>query len=703
MSFWDKTLDCVDYALGLSAAGVLVTMASYIWPSPSWLWLGSLALLLLLAFVQKELRLRWGQKQKQKKFQIFFLFTLLLMVLVHSFGQPWLYLGFFPMMAAMMFLHPYFSHASVLFALLWMHGTWFFSSYALPALVIGGTWLATLWLFHRAEQKKRVLLEKKINVFERESKAYLERPIGIEEKRLLQVADQLAHQQDRFHNILNMVFELLLPHTCALYVYEPMDKMFIVKSHRTSSEHFTDQRIMANEGIFRLVEKQAKATDIHSDQEKVRGLIYYTQPQPIASVYVQPLLDGQQLLGVLILDYTQKTILTSEQKANLERLMRLMAASLEDAQRLAQFEHLKNEFESFYQTSSALNRAFRLQEVVETLLQMGKSVAPYDWGGVVFYNAQTKKNIIMLDSEKNMHDVVGKTFALDYQKNSVSWVIEQMKPLHYNDFSEKHAHTRLMGGDALLPNQYESVLILPLYVNDEKMGAAIFMSQKNFFFTRTIQNIFEVLCFQASIAMKNAKSVRHLENLATTDGLTQLMNHRTMQETFAAELRRCVRYQRPMSFLLIDLDHFKKINDAYGHPAGDFVLQKVAAFLQKQARDTDWVARYGGEEFALILPDTDAKQAKIMADRMIQAVGEQTWAYEKIAMPVTFSIGVASYPEHGDAQSVLIEHADQALYYAKEHGRNQACVFNKHLQMPAQSVQEEDLIERMEQEVIKQV
>jgi diguanylate cyclase (GGDEF)-like protein len=125
-----------------------------------------------------------------------------------------------------------------------------------------------------------------------------------------------------------------------------------------------------------------------------------------------------------------------------------------------------------------------------------------------------------------------------------------------------------------------------------------------------------------------------------------------------------------VSFLLTDIDHFKKINDTHGHPTGDQVLKRVAAILKASARKIDIVARYGGEEFALVLEGTDRAGARQLAERIRQEVGAQTHDSAKGAFRATLSLGVAVYPEDGKSKQELISNADQALYAAKHNGRN---------------------------------
>jgi diguanylate cyclase (GGDEF)-like protein/PAS domain S-box-containing protein len=157
-----------------------------------------------------------------------------------------------------------------------------------------------------------------------------------------------------------------------------------------------------------------------------------------------------------------------------------------------------------------------------------------------------------------------------------------------------------------------------------------------------------------------------LRDLATTDGLTGLRNHRHFRERLAEEIARTERYGPPLGVLMIDVDFFKQYNDAYGHPAGDEVLRDLAAILREGVRKTDLVARYGGEEFAVVLPQTTREAAQALAERLRQAVEEHAWERQ----PITISVGGAEFSERFGTAEDLVEAADSALYDAKRAGRN---------------------------------
>ncbi|MDR3089224.1 MAG: GGDEF domain-containing protein [Desulfobulbaceae bacterium] len=172
---------------------------------------------------------------------------------------------------------------------------------------------------------------------------------------------------------------------------------------------------------------------------------------------------------------------------------------------------------------------------------------------------------------------------------------------------------------------------------------------------------------------------RILDHLANLDGLTGIYNHRYFQSALDQELNRAARNKSEMSLVIIDIDHFKRINDTYGHQAGDFVLVSFARTLKKYLRNYDTLARYGGEEFAVILPETNCEEAIIVARKLRVAVAEQTFSDKNEDYKVTASFGIAnanpSLDEHF-SKSIFVNQADEALYEAKSKGRNRVVVYS---------------------------
>jgi len=218
-----------------------------------------------------------------------------------------------------------------------------------------------------------------------------------------------------------------------------------------------------------------------------------------------------------------------------------------------------------------------------------------------------------------------------------------------------------------------SELAVPLKIKQQVVGVLNVESDNVNAFDQVDLRLLTTLASQVAVALENARLYEETEQLAVTDGLTGLNNHRFFQSFFERELHRARRYNHPLSLIMMDIDHFKKINDTLGHPVGDKVLIEVARLLREQARDVDLVARYGGEEFMLVLPETKKSEAQLLAERIRVAVEKNRFEAEgaKNIGRVTISLGVSGFPDDGSEKDVIIDKVDKALYRAKAGGRNQ--------------------------------
>jgi diguanylate cyclase len=162
------------------------------------------------------------------------------------------------------------------------------------------------------------------------------------------------------------------------------------------------------------------------------------------------------------------------------------------------------------------------------------------------------------------------------------------------------------------------------------------------------------------------------QHRAFHDALTGVPNRLALNERLDQEYARFVRYRAPLSLIILDIDHFKKLNDAHGHRAGDRALTLVAKLLRDSLRETDFIARYGGEEFVALLPETAGENARVVAEKLRAAVERANFTHNGARVPVTLSAGFAMFRE-GDGIETVIERADAALYRAKHGGRNQCC------------------------------
>ena len=169
-------------------------------------------------------------------------------------------------------------------------------------------------------------------------------------------------------------------------------------------------------------------------------------------------------------------------------------------------------------------------------------------------------------------------------------------------------------------------------------------------------------------AIQNANYVERVRQLAYVDGLTGIFNRRFFELRISEEIERARRFQIGMAVIMVDIDHFKRLNDEFGHLLGDEVLRQVSSIFHQQLRKIDVVCRYGGEEFSILLSQTNLQHAVSVAEKLRRMV--ETWQFPGVPRPVTISAGAATYPDHGTTRDDLVKAADAGLYAAKQAGRN---------------------------------
>jgi diguanylate cyclase (GGDEF)-like protein len=219
-----------------------------------------------------------------------------------------------------------------------------------------------------------------------------------------------------------------------------------------------------------------------------------------------------------------------------------------------------------------------------------------------------------------------------------------------------------------------SWMLYPIMVHGRSIGVAQFIRHISRPFTRIELQRIAPLIPQLAIAYESVH-IRYLmhryQDMAITDGLTGLLNHRRSHEVLLEEIKRAERYHRPLSILMLDVDSFKQFNDTYGHPQGDAFLCTIAHILRSSVRNVDHVGRYGGEEFLIILPETVRSDAFILAERIRESVANEEFIVgDGSVVRKTISIGVSAYPMDAASSSELVQLADEALYRAKRSGKN---------------------------------
>lgn len=281
-----------------------------------------------------------------------------------------------------------------------------------------------------------------------------------------------------------------------------------------------------------------------------------------------------------------------------------------------------------------------------------------------------------------VYDSVTKQFVV-VETSNLSKDIEEKALQSVRDFADewhrKHKASVEPEKTKITSDAGDSITRIPIAVYKRTVGALFISDEILDKVNHEGNEILTLITNQLTVAMENSILYEITRKLSITDDKTGIYNLRYLKQRLALELRRAHRYERPLSFLMIDIDDFKRYNDTYGHIAGDVVIKEIADVIRGLCRQIDMVARYGGEEFCVMLPETDGAGAEMVAKRLIDLVAEYEFKgkAEDDVERLSVSVGVASYPEHADSASQLIELSDQALLIAKKNGKNQFQVVTK--------------------------
>lgn len=284
------------------------------------------------------------------------------------------------------------------------------------------------------------------------------------------------------------------------------------------------------------------------------------------------------------------------------------------------------------------------------------------WIGIAIIEEQDKMKLRTLFT--NQKQSWKEEESIPLAGTATQWMLVYRKLLYEPDLAEER---EFWTDEIFFKDGFRSIVRLPLYSKGEVIGIFIVAaSQPRAFGLPDLEFLGEV-SGQLSLALQNARLYELTQQKAITDALTGLYNHRHFHERLEEEISRSLRYNRPFSIVMLDLDFFKYYNDAYGHLAGDQALKQVADVIRSSTRKSDTAFRYGGEEFALILPETKLYDAFEVAERIRERVQQEA---KVNGMPLTVSLGVATWSNSSRTKESLLQAADTALYKAKRAGRN---------------------------------
>jgi len=379
----------------------------------------------------------------------------------------------------------------------------------------------------------------------------------------------------------------------------------------------------------------------------------------VSAMMALPLVVDNTPKGVILICDFQKAYSFQESQLFLAQLLINNAGVvISRAQMYQEAERRADELELLRQASLTLTASLDLQVVLDTILENTfKLIHRVQDAHIFLYDDHqlTFKAALWSDGRK------GQILANPREDGLTYTVARAGKLIQVDD----------MGAHELFKNAPKdwsgSIIGVPLKIGERVVGVMTVAHHDVFAFSEKEIRILELFGDQASIAIENARLHDVVNQHAYTDVLTGLPNRRALNERMENELQRSRRYQRKFSLVMLDLDGFKDVNDQYGHPQGDEVLQKIARHMAQAVRETDYLARYGGDEFALLLPETDASTALQMAKRLQEEVSSFRVEFEKnTGIKMGISFGCATFPDHGERVDRLFCEADEKLYNVKD-------------------------------------
>lgn len=331
-----------------------------------------------------------------------------------------------------------------------------------------------------------------------------------------------------------------------------------------------------------------------------------------------------------------------------------------------------------YSIGKAMNYISDLKNLLQYILSQAIDITSAEKGSIMLYNIESDRlNIRVLagledtEYQEKVNNSEIRCRSFKPGEGIAGRVFMTSQPMIVNNIREDdlfiESETSYVRSIACIPMIVYSDVIGVINVTNKKKGKE---------FTDEDVEMLKAVADQAAVAVNKAQ----LWDMAVTDSLTGLYVRRYFMVKLQEEIHRTERYSKRLSVIMADLDRFKKINDTYGHDAGDRALKAISMFLQKNIRDVDVIARYGGEEFVMLIPDADKEAAFCLAERLREELAKVT--IEELP-PVTISLGIATYPSDGTDLEELIKKADMAMYAAKQQGRNKAVKYSSAIQLTA--------------------
>lgn len=556
---------------------------------------------------------------------------------------------------------------------------WFIALHVLD-IAIRSNWNGTELVRHVILLAATVLGSRIIQTYQHSEKKAKEAVINLESQRIaaLKLADDLlilngiatigveANNVDTLiEDAVRVIDSALHPDYFDIFLLdEKHDSLRVFRSPRTADKELNITRGKGIVGQTLANGKTRRIGDVRLEPS------YLAENPGVQSELCVPLRVERSAIGVINVESKQLNAFTKADEHLMMTFADQLATAIQKVRLFQSEQRHAQEAEILREAGSIVAATLSQEETIERILAQLKRVIPYDSASIQLLG-DGYVEIVGGQGWENASEVVGMRFPIP-SDNPNTIVIKERRPYVLNDAPSVYAAFRERPH-----NHIRSFLGVPLIVGDQVIGMLAIDSKEPAFFDENHIRLTTAFADQVGIAIQNARLFKEVQQLAHTDSLTGLNNRRRFFELAQHEFKRWERHPTPLAVIMLDIDHFKSVNDTYGHAIGDLALQTVARRCKQAVRNIDILGRYGGEEFVSILLGTDLHGARGVAERLRQCVGNLPIETENGPLTVTISIGIAELTPDCHDLDLLLRRADQALYMAKQAGRNRVEVWRE--------------------------
>lgn len=496
------------------------------------------------------------------------------------------------------------------------------------------------------------------------------------ETRLARQAEHSEELGGAIHKLVALARRATGAHSVVYFEVDRAREVAFVRASAGPESLSSDASVPLSEDPFAFVLERRTSFYATDFRRLLWSLPWYRGEVKVGALLALPVRTGDVVVALLLADSLEIQSLTGPEPELLAAFSDLIADAVLRARELQSREDMTSAFEAAQDQSRRLAVAKDATNVCGLLLKAARQIASPEMVAVVLADDLPGRYTVKAGFGW-AQAFEGREVALD-EKTWTAWVVRSAEEPLLRRLKEEPERMPVLVLDEA-PSAAEALLVVPLRERSGNVGALVLTGREDAFGAVTRQ-VLQMIGNQAAAVLRTLRLMEQHKEVAIRDGLTGLLNRRAFQDLLKNSVARHDRQKTSFGLVLLDIDHFKKLNDSHGHPAGDEALRQVARALHEHARAGDEVARYGGEEFAVVLPAADAKSAQDAAERLRRQIERTTVRFAGGSIRLTASFGVGIWPDHGRTPEALLSAADKALYSAKQSGRNRVA-----LAVPAES------------------